>query len=275
MTLQKGRIICGRGGFYTVALADSFETVVCKPRGRMRRGELSPLPGDLVTLSVREDGGRLEEILTRRNVFVRPPMANLDALVLVASLAPPVSDAFWIDRILSSVGGAEGILVFNKTDLENADEAAKLYREIGYSVIIASAASGEGVDAIKAAIDGKVAAFSGHSGVGKSSLMNIIAPELRIPVGGLSERLGRGKHTTRHVELFRLGNGWLADTPGFSAFDIESEIISFPEFERYSCRFSDCGHINTLGCAVAEAVMRGEIAESRYESYKRIKSARI
>ena len=279
-----GRILKGVGGFYTV-LAGSGRTVICKARGRFRKDGLAPLPGDMTEITALPDGtGRLDEILPRRNVFIRPPVANIDALVLVAGLTPPVSTEFWIDRILAVARqkGASPILCLNKSDLDagrDAEELAALYRAAGCTVIRTSAVTGEGAEELRQAVKGKVAAFSGHSGVGKSSLLNLLMPGMALPVGELSEKLGRGRHTTRHVELFEgPGGSWVADTPGFSAFDPEqmdmpgrAELPSlFPEFEDCRCRFQDCAHINEKDCGVRQAVDAGAIARSRYESYIKI-----
>ena len=281
-----GRVIKGLGGFYTV-YTDNGETVICRARGRFRKDGLSPFPGDIAQISRLPDGtGRLDEILPRRNVFIRPPVANLDALVLVASLAPPRSTTFWIDRILAVARqkGAAPILCFNKADLEagvDMDGLTALYRDIGCAVIRASAVTGEGTDELRQAVKGMVVAFAGHSGVGKSSLLNRLLPGIALPVGEVSQKLGRGRHTTRHVELFALdghGGAWVADTPGFSAFDPEMMDMAeraelpklFPEFERCDCRFRDCVHINEKDCGVRDAVDAGVVARSRYDSYRRL-----
>ncbi len=275
--IEQGRITRGIGGFYEVSLSDN-RIVTCKPRGRFRREGLTPLPGDMVNISTQEnDLGRLEEILPRKNLFVRPSVANLDALVLVASMAPPKSTTFWIDRILAvaTQKQVEGILVLNKTDVEQAVSWAQLYRDIGYTVVETSAVTAQGIETLRDCIAGKIVAFSGHSGVGKSSLLNQLQPDLQLPVGDISQKLGRGRHTTRHVELFPLEKGaWMADTPGFSAFEPEQLQLEgapkFPEFEEIApnCQFRDCIHIGVKGCAVAEAVAEGRIAASRFESYK-------
>jgi ribosome biogenesis GTPase len=277
---MEGLITRGIGGFYTVVSGENV--ITCKARGRFRKDGITPLPGDRVEISVKEDGtGRLDEILPRKNVFIRPPAANLDALVMVASVAPPVSNTLWIDKILGLAldKGVMPILCLNKSDIGDTSEMAAMYRSIGFTVIQTAVPAKQGTDELREAIKGKIIAFSGHSGVGKSSILNMLLPEANMPVGEVSDRLGRGRHTTRHVELFSLGeNTWIADTPGFSAFDSlelgdKSNIKElFPEFENYTCRFRDCEHIGEgADCGVIEAVKNGEIYASRYESYKKLR----
>jgi len=275
-----GLITRGIGGFYTVVNGD--EIITCKARGRFRKDGIIPLPGDRVKISVKDDGmGRLDEILPRKNVFTRPPVANLDALVMVASAAPPVSNTLWIDKILGLAlqKGVMPILCLNKSDIGDTSGMAVMYKNIGFTVIQTAVPTKQGMDELREAIKGKILAFSGHSGVGKSSILNMLLPEANMPVGEVSDRLGRGRHTTRHVELFSLGEDtWIADTPGFSAFDSldlgdRSNIKElFPEFEEYICRFRDCEHIGEgADCGVISAVKSGEVYESRYESYKKLR----
>ncbi|MCL1819047.1 MAG: ribosome small subunit-dependent GTPase A [Oscillospiraceae bacterium] len=276
--MTEGIITRGIGGFYYVAHGD--ETVTCKARGRFRLDGIAPLPGDRVRITVKNGEGRLEEILPRKNVFTRPPVANLDALVMVASIAPPVSGTLWIDKILGLAlqKGVTPILCLNKSDIGDTSGIAEMYASIGYTVVRTAVPAKEGIDELREAIRGKILAFSGHSGVGKSSILNILLPEANMPIGEVSERLGRGRHTTRHVELFKMGEDtWLADTPGFSAFDDldlgdKRDIKDmFPEFEGYSCRFSDCAHIGEgADCGVINAVRDGGIYQSRYDSYKKL-----
>lgn len=281
---MEGLITRGIGGFYTVVCADGVFT--CRPRGRFRKDGIAPLPGDRAVISVEEDcTGRLDELLPRKNVFVRPPMANLDALILVASVAPPVSNTLWIDKILGLAAqkGVTPILCLNKNDIGDTSEMYSMYKKIGYTVIQTGVPTGQGIEELREALKGKILAFSGHSGVGKSSIINLLLPQANMPVGEVSERLGRGRHTTRHVELFSLGEDtWIADTPGFSAFDSlelgdKSGIKEmFPEFESFDCRFTDCEHIGEgSDCGVIAALERGEVYVSRYESYKKLRISRV
>lgn len=281
--MENGLILQGIGGFYTVVL-ESGERVECKARGRFRKEKITPLAGDRVSvLRTADELCRLEEILPRRNVFVRPPVANIDLMVIVGSLALPKSDPFLLDRVTAVCEnkGIRPVLVFNKQDLVPTDSLAETYRRVGYPVIITSAETGEGIEELRKLLVGFVSAFTGNSGVGKSSLLRRLEPSFDLAVGEISLKLGRGRHTTRAVTLLPLtGGGYVADTPGFSSFDPEKmELLtaneveqSFAEFSRYreQCRFHDCRHIGAAGCAVIAACERGEIPESRYLSYRRL-----
>ncbi|MDR0671180.1 MAG: ribosome small subunit-dependent GTPase A [Oscillospiraceae bacterium] len=277
---ERGRLILkGVGGFYTVW--DDGTSVVCKLRGRLRLAHLRPLPGDRVRIRVLSDGsGLIDEILPRQNAFVRPPVANIETLVIVAARAEPETDPFLIDRMtaLAESKGIGVLIALNKTDLKPADKLADVYRAVGYPTILLSAETGAGVDELAQFIAGKVVAFTGNSGVGKSSLLNRLRPELALQVGEVSRRGGRGRHTTRHTELLPMqGGAWAADTPGFSTFDDESLEQAqlrdlFPEFRPFegACRFTGCHHIGVAGCAVLEALARGVIQPSRHASYARL-----
>lgn len=276
---MEGLITRGIGGFYTVVRGS--EIITCKARGRFRKDGITPLPGDRAEISVKDGEGRLDEILPRKNVFVRPSVANLDTLIMVASAAPPVSSTLWIDKILGLAlqKGVTPVLCLNKSDIADTCGMAEMYKNIGFTVIQTAVPTQQGMDELRAAMRGKILAFSGHSGVGKSSIINMLLPEANMPVGEVSERLGRGRHTTRHVELFSLGEDtWIADTPGFSAFDSldlgeKSNVKElFPEFEQYTCRFRDCEHIGEgADCGVINAVRSGGVYESRYENYKKLR----
>ncbi|MDR2671212.1 MAG: ribosome small subunit-dependent GTPase A [Oscillospiraceae bacterium] len=282
MAEREGLILKGVGGFYTVW--DNDVSVVCKPRGRLRLDHLRPLPGDRVRMHLLPDGsGIIDEILPRQNAFVRPPVANIETLVIVGARAVPETDPFLIDRMtaLAESKGIGALICLNKVDLKPADELAEVYRAVGYPTVLLSAETGAGVDELAQFIAGKVVAFTGNSGVGKSSLLNRLRPELALRVGEVSHRGGRGRHTTRHTELLpMLGGAWAADTPGFSTFDDESlEQIRpqalrdlFPEFRPFegACRFTGCHHIGVAGCAVLEALARGAIPASRHASYVRL-----
>lgn len=276
-----GRILRSLSGFYEVQTANG--PITCRARGHFRKDGLTPLTGDLVEISVTGKKGMLEKILPRKNSFVRPAVANLDALVIFAANANPVTEPFLIDRVAAIAGNQEVpvILCVNKTDLDPAVDLTKLYTEAGFQVICTSAETGTGVEALRQAVTGKFTAFTGNSGVGKSSLLNCLMPELGLQTGVVSDKLGRGRHTTRHVELYRLDeNTYVADTPGFSSFDTDRmEIIlkenlqyAFPDFGPYigSCRFCDCAHLAEPDCAITKAVAQGRIQRSRYDSYVRL-----
>ena len=260
------------------------ETLTCRARGKFRKEGLSPLVGDRV--AVRELGngeGYVEEILPRRNAFQRPAVANIDQLVIVASGAIPVTDPFLIDR-MSAVAALKDcgvVLLLNKHDLDPAEELYRIYTAAGFPTLRVSAETGEGMAELEDLLSGKLSAFTGNSGVGKSSILNRLDPRFALKVGEVSQALGRGRHTTRHVELFRLPNGAeIMDTPGFSSFEAEElnwELKqhlpeTFLEFRPYlgQCRFVGCSHTKEKGCAVLEAVRHGEIQKSRHQSYLRL-----
>lgn len=279
--MMNDRIIKALSGFYYVQTEDGV--VECRARGKFRKEGVSPLVGDFVTISRSGKSGTVEEILPRKNSFIRPAVANVDLLVLLASCAIPQTEPFLIDRVLAIAGqqGVEPLICVNKNDLEPGEGLAGIYRRAGFRVVVTSAETGEGVDELRAAISGKLSAFTGNSGVGKSSILNALCPELKLAVGEVSEKLGRGRHTTRHIELYCLGNGtFVADTPGFSSFDTERMDLvlkdqlqyAFSDFAPYlgKCQFQDCAHLKEPGCAVRAALERGEIEPTRYESYKRL-----
>ena len=279
--MMNDRIIKALSGFYYVQTQDGV--VECRARGKFRKEGVSPLVGDFVTISRSGKSGTVEEILPRKNSFIRPAVANVDLLVLLASCAIPQTEPFLIDRVLAIAGqqGVEPLICVNKNDLEPGDGLAGIYRRAGFRVVVTSAETGEGIDELRAAISGKLSAFTGNSGVGKSSILNALCPELKLAVGEVSEKLGRGRHTTRHIELYCLGNGtFVADTPGFSSFDTERMDLvlkdqlqyAFSDFAPYlgKCQFQDCAHLKEPGCAVRAALERGEIEPTRYESYKRL-----
>ena len=280
--MADGVIIKALSGFYYVHGEAGVQC--CKARGRFRKEHVTPLVGDRVVYTPAAGNGTVDEILPRRNEFVRPPVANIDVMVLFASAAVPVTDPFLLDRMIfiAELSGCETVICFNKCDAAFDHALFDLYTAAGFPVIRTSAENGEGIDALRARIAGKICAFAGNSGVGKSSVLNALEPTLEIPVGEVSERLGRGRHTTRHVEFFPLGCGALvADTPGFSSFDIDLMHLSadtdapsaFREFRPYlgRCRYADCAHLREDGCAVRAAVEDGKISRSRYESYTKIR----
>jgi len=285
---KTGRIVRSISGFYDVQTPEG--TVSCRARGILRRGGQSPLTGDLVEITVERGKGMVERILPRKNSFVRPAVANMDALVVFAANVNPVTEPFLIDRVAAIAGDqeVEVILCVNKCDLDPAVDLVRIYTHAGFRCVQASAETGEGVEALRDLIRGKLAAFTGNSGVGKSSILNRLCPELALPTGEVSEKLGRGRHTTRHVELYSLGEEtYVADTPGFSSFDTDQmEVLlkenlqyAFPDFGKYlgRCQFHDCSHRREPGCAVRAALESGDIEPTRYDSYLRLyeKAAQI
>ena len=281
MTKTEGRIIRSLSGFYEVQTENG--TVTCRARGSLRRSTEIPLTGDLVTISVERGKGMVEKIHPRRNSFVRPAVANVDALVVFAANANPITEPFLIDRVAAIAGDQEVpvYLCVNKCDLDPAQDLIRIYTHAGFPVIAASAETGEGIEQLREMIRGKLVAFTGNSGVGKSSILNRLCPALELPTGEVSEKLGRGRHTTRHVELYDLGEGTLvADTPGFSSFDTDQMDVmlkenlqyAFPDFGAYIglCQFHDCSHRKEPGCAVTKALQAGEIEPTRYDSYLRL-----
>ena len=276
-----GRIIRSISGFYDVQTSSGL--VNCRARGILRKDGQSPLTGDMVEITVERGKGMVERILPRRNRFVRPAVANLDALVVFAANVNPVTEPFLIDRVSAIAGDQEVpvVLCINKCDLDPALDLKKIYTHAGFRVVCASAETGEGVEELRQLLKGKLTAFTGNSGVGKSSMLNRLCPELSLPVGEVSEKLGRGRHTTRHVELYLLDEEtYVADTPGFSSFDTDQMDVmlkenlqyAFPDFGPYigQCQFHDCSHRKEPGCAVTAAVENGEVEQTRYDSYLRL-----
>lgn len=278
---KTGRIVRSLSGFYDVQTPEGV--VTCRGRGHLRRGAEIPLTGDMVEISMERGKGMVEKILPRKNCFVRPAVANVDILVIFAANVNPVTEPFLIDRVAAIAGdqGVDVCICVNKCDLDPGLNLANIYRHAGLAVIQTSAETGEGVDELRTLLQGKLAAFTGNSGVGKSSVLNRLSPELALATGEVSEKLGRGRHTTRHVELYQLDeNTYVADTPGFSSFDTDQmEVIlkenlqySFPDFGPYlgDCQFRDCTHRKEPGCAVRAALDAGQIEPTRYDSYLRL-----
>ena len=280
--MSRGRIRKALSGFYYVDTGE--RTVTCRARGKFRQEGRSPLVGDWV--EIQETGpeeGMVWEILPRRTAFDRPAVANVDQLVVVASRALPVTDPFLIDRVsaIAALKNCGVVVCVNKIDLAAGEELEEIYRAAGFPTVRTSAATGEGLDRLIALTAGKLSAFTGNSGVGKSSLLNAIEPGFSLKVAQVSEKLGRGRHTTRHVELFRLTCGAeVIDTPGFSSFDAEELDLelkerlpeTFPEFRAHlgQCRFLNCSHTKEKGCAILAAVKAGEIPRSRHRNYVRL-----
>lgn len=279
---MEGTIVKALSGFYYVSCNE--QVYECKARGKFRLDGTSPLVGDRVSFAV--DGnkkGYIEKVFDRKNSFIRPAVANIDSLVFVAANTNPITDPFLIDRVsvIAEEAACELIVCINKIDIDPADELYDIYTRSGFITLRTSAQTGEGISQLKAELSGKICAFTGNSGVGKSSILNSIVPSFNIEVSAVSAKLGRGKHTTRHVELYDIGNGtFIADTPGFASFEIEMmQAIEkqelqhdFREFKKYigECRFNDCAHLKEPGCAITEALQRGDIMLSRYQSYKRL-----
>lgn len=280
-----GTIIKALSGFYYVECGEELFT--CRARGKFRHRGQSPLVGDRVEIANLGDSiGSVERILERKNAFTRPAVANMDLLVMIAAGVNPVTDPFLIDRVaaIAERKGCEPVICINKCDLEPCDALCALYRQAGFTVIQTSARTGAGLSELSDVIAGKNVVFTGNSGVGKSSILNALDPRLGIATGEVSVKLGRGRHTTRHVELFRLPNGALvADTPGFASFDTEvPELLdketlatAFREFRPYldDCRFVGCAHIKEKGCSVLQALREGKISSSRHQSYARLYEA--
>ena len=278
---QTGRIVRSISGFYDVVLPTG--TVTCQARGILRKEGMTPLTGDMVRVTVQRGKGMIQQVLPRKNSFIRPAVANVDALLIFAANVNPVTEPFLIDRVTAIAGtkGVESILCVNKTDLDEAEELCGIYSRAGFRVIATSAQTGAGIGELRRALQGKLTAFTGNSGVGKSSILNRLCPELKLPTGEVSEKLGRGRHTTRHVELFSLDHEtFVMDTPGFSSFDTDQmDVIlkenlqyAFPDFGPWlgRCQFHDCSHRREPGCAVRQAAENREIEQSRYDSYLRL-----
>ena len=279
-----GILVKAIAGFYYVEAGGRIYS--CKARGIFRKQGCEPLVGDTVRITAETEGeldGRVEEILPRRNRLVRPPLANVTRLFIVSAYSNPAPNSLVIDKLIAIAEnkGIEPLLIFNKNDQGDFSDWEEIYKAAGFEVFSVSCLTGDGIEAVRAALGEGISVFSGNSGVGKSSLLNRLFDGLALATGEVSEKLGRGRHTTRHVELFRMENGgYVADTPGFASLDLEkSEVVckedlpfAFREFAPYlgRCRFTSCAHVGEKGCAVADAVGRGEIPASRYESYRRM-----
>ena len=275
--MQEGLIVKGIGGFYYVKCGEKIYS--CRARGKFRKDIQTPFVGDRVKIRLIDgEEGYVEEIEPRKNCLIRPPIANIDRLMIVAALKDPKPDTVFIDKLLviCAFCGIKPILCFNKVDLNNNLTIPEVYRSIGYPVQITSTKENHGVQELKAKVSDGITAVAGFSGVGKSSLLNMVDKSFGLKTGGVSEKLQRGKHTTRHVELYELeSGGYLADTPGFSNLDIDmvraEELPEcYPEFALYAenCRFADCTHTKEKGCSVLAAEADGKIASFRLESYR-------
>lgn len=275
---MKGKIYKGIGGFYYVA-TDTGEIIECKARGKFRKERIIPIIGDDVEIEVRNGKGSITEIYERKNSLIRPAVANIDLIVVVVAAKDPDPATFVTDKMLvnAEINGIEAVVCINKTDLAENAELKEIYEKSGYKTLSVSAAEKKGLDELFEIIKGKTAAFAGVSGVGKSTILSHITG-MSLETGEVSDKISRGRHTTRHVELFKVaGGGYVLDTPGFSSVeteDITAEDIEecFPEIREISggCRFRGCAHLEEPDCAVKQAVSDGRIPQSRYESYKEL-----
>ncbi|WP_188205760.1 ribosome small subunit-dependent GTPase A [Alkalibacillus aidingensis] len=286
--MTHGKIVKALSGFYDVLIDD--QVYRCKGRGVFRNQKITPLVGDYVEVTLQEskDGeegqvGTIQVVKDRINQLVRPPIANVDQAIIVTSMVEPDFNPLLLDRFLVLVEDKEikPLLLFSKKDLldnetqEIMQNYADIYRRIGYDVLMVSSKVGDLTTTLKPYLKDKVSVIAGQSGVGKSTILNNLDPHLNIETGDISKSLGRGKHTTRHVELFMVGGGFVADTPGFSALEfdelsLEDIRFCFREFLLYeeSCKFRGCYHINEPKCAIKKAVQDGEIEEFRYHHYQ-------
>jgi len=276
--MVNGVIIKSLSGFYYVKTECGVLT--CKGAGKIKYSGLTPLVGDYVTVN---ENNIIISILKRKNSFIRPAVANIDMLVFVATNTKPVTDPFLIDRVsvIANHANCEFLLCINKCDLDDGEDIYNIYKGTDISTIKTSAQTGIGIETLKTYLSGKISAFTGNSGVGKSSLLNRLIPEACAETNSISEKLGRGKHTTRFVQLYSFdNNSFIADTPGYASFDIqmidnikkeELELL-FPEFNKYigMCRFPDCIHINEPNCSIKKAINDGNICQSRYDSYVKL-----
>lgn len=277
---KDGILIKGIGGFYYVESCG--ETYECKARGLFRKEGITPLVGDRVTITVNEGDheNTIDEIKPRRNALRRPPVANIDQLFIIVSSCEPKPNPLVIDRltVLAVKSDIEPVIVLTKSDLSDVSEWEAIYKTTGFPTLIASGMSDEGLPEVRALLKGKTSAFTGNSGVGKSTLLNRVDPTLELATAPISKKLGRGKHTTRECTLLSVAEGYVVDTPGFASLELQrNEVIlkedlpaCFPEFRPYleHCKFyPSCAHIHDKGCAVTDAVEQGIISRSRHESY--------
>ena len=276
--IKEGLILKGIGGFYYVETSDGvFE---CKAKGKFRKNGISPLAGDKVIITVREDKeNTIDEIQPRKNKLVRPPVANIDKLLIVVSVAKPYPNTQIIDKmtLLAEKNGIEPVIVLTKTDLAEFDEIYSIYKSTGYRVYTFSSVDNKGIDEIKAELKNSITAFTGNSGEGKSTLINALNGNDDIKTGEISEKLGRGRHTTRQAEIIKIADGLVIDTAGFSSIDFVDDNIMlsedvqyyFREFDEYigQCKFTGCAHLGEKGCKICEMVDKGIISKSRHNSY--------
>ncbi|MBB6443792.1 ribosome small subunit-dependent GTPase A [Bacillus benzoevorans] len=280
--MPEGKIVKALSGFYYVLSGN--EIYQCRGRGVFRKNKITPLVGDEVVFQIENDtDGYILEVKKRKNELVRPPIANVDQAILVFSVAEPEFSTALLDRflVLIEYHHIRPIICLTKLDLADNEEKRKVeqyaneYRHAGYHVLLTSSETEEGIDKLLPYLEGEISVFAGQSGVGKSSLLNVLRPDLTLKTNEISSHLGRGKHTTRHVELIHIGNGLVADTPGFSSLEfteIEVEDLNFcfPDIQKISedCKFRGCLHLSEPKCAVKVSVANGEIPSYRYDHYK-------
>ncbi len=274
---MKGLLTKGIGGFYYVETENGCYE--CKARGIFRKNEITPTVGDRVEIAVisaEQKKGSLTEIYPRKNLLIRPSIANVDHFIIVAPAKSPDFDTFFVDKLLvfCELYHIEPLIVINKTDLQKGEQYGELYQKIGYPVIYTSTINGEGISKVKESILGGINVFAGFSGAGKSSLLNQLVENADLATGEIS-KITRGRHTTRHSELFQIApETYVADTPGFSSLEIDFAIPNldelFPEFLDTLCQFKGCSHTKEKGCGVLAALQEGKIASSRYQSYLQI-----
>lgn len=281
--MPEGKIIKALAGFYYV-LTNENEVIQCRGRGVFRKNKVSPLVGDEVVFQADNDReGYILEIKERKNELVRPPIANVDQAILIFSAVEPDFSTTLLDRflVLIEFNRIRPIICVSKIDLTSDEERNRIeayaadYEKAGYKVILTSSVTEDGIKQLLPLLEGEISVFAGQSGVGKSSLLNVLKPDLELETNDISTHLGRGKHTTRHVELIEIGAGLVADTPGFSSLEfteLEAEDLNycFPDIEATSenCKFRGCLHMQEPKCAVKQAVEDGEIPLYRYEHYK-------
>lgn len=278
--MVKGIIVKGIAGFYYVKTENGLYE--CKARGKFKNKKLTPLVGDRVLiLPENEAKATIEEIEKRTTELLRPSVANVEQAIIVVASQNPDPNMILLDKmtVLALSAELEPVICINKVDMDTCGKAEQLkteYEAAGFKVILSSTKRGDGIEALKEVIKDKITVFAGPSGVGKSSLLNKIQPGLVLQTGEISEKIKRGKHTTRHSELIELTEGgWVVDTPGFTSLELDFIQVDtlkhyFPEFDAFSdtCRFDDCVHINEPACSIIEAVERGQLIRRRYESYQ-------
>lgn len=304
---EQGIILKGVGGLYTVKITDERserrgERVQCRARGAFRHNNITPLAGDRVLLHTDDENKKdhkaadsglvIDEILERKNALIRPPLANLDYIFVTMAAAHPTPILATVDKLISiaEFNRIEPVIIVTKCDLDEAEaqRILDIYRRSGFTAFAVSSVTGVGVEDVKAFVDtelcGKIAAFAGASGIGKSTLMNALFPNLELSTSDISRKIERGRHTTRHVELFEISEqentGYLADTPGFSMldfqrfdfFECDDLVHTMRDFSDYigKCKYTKCSHTKEEGCAVLDAVKRGEICKCRHESFLEI-----
>lgn len=282
---MQGKIIRGIAGFYYVHVPE-IGILECKAKGIFRKNKLKPLVGDFVEVSILDEEnkkGNIDEVLERKNELIRPAVANIDQALVIFAIKKPEPNLNLLDRFLIMMEQKDipCVLVFNKSDLATEEEKETLraiYQNSGCKILFISAKQNQGIEEIRNVLEGKTSTVAGPSGVGKSSLINQLQSGISMETGSISEKIERGKHTTRHTEFIPIGDDtFIMDTPGFSSlavFDMEKEELEqfYPEFDDYrdTCRFNGCSHTHEPGCSVKEAIEEGKISKERYENYKLI-----